>query len=461
MSLCIIPSILYKEDDIYAITLSALITLLSGLIIRITVWKLDIKDITNREAYLIVTLGWIMIAIFGSLPYLLSGTIKDITGALFESTSGLTTTGATVLRNVEALPHGILLWRSLSQWIGGMGFVMLTIALIPMLATGGLKIMASDILDLTAEQPSKTFLKSIRNLWFAYFIITIIIAIAYKLGGMNIFDAICHAFTTISTGGFSTHNNNIAFFNPKLQYIIIICMLISGANFPLIVKALTGKPLHLFKSQELRYYILLIIFISGIIAASLIIFLNENIEVAIRTSLFQVISFISTTGYIVTDYTLWLPPLWFILFLLILTGSCSGSSGGGLKVMRQLIMIKSTLNYIKNAINPHAVYIVKIDNKIINEDIIHNTLAYYFIYLMIFVVGSFFISLIGMDFKTSIGVAASAIGNIGPGIGYAGPYPFYDTFPVIGKLLVIGLMLIGRLEFFSILILFSSSFWKK
>ncbi len=461
MALCIPVALWYKDSNIFPLAISAMITSTTGLFLRIIAGKVTSNSISNRDAYLIVTFGWVAIALTGSLPYLLSGVITNFSSAVFESVSGLTTTGATVIRDVESVSKGILLWRSLSQWLGGMGFVMLIITLIPMLGTGGLNVMASDILDMTSEKPGRTFLKSIRWIWLVYTILTLIFAIVYKLLGMQSFDALCHAFSTISTGGFSTHNDNAAFFSPQVQYAMMFFMILSGANFPLLVKALSGKPLRLFKSQELRYYLFLILFISLIISAVLIFIQGVNIEIALREAFFQVISFISTTGYIVTDYTLWVSPLWLILFLLMLTGSCSGSSGGGLKVMRQLIMLKNTSNSIRNLVNPHAVYVVRIDKKIISEDVIYNVLAYYFIYLVVFAIGSFLITLTGSDFRTSIGIAASSIGNLGPGIGYEGPFPIYDNFSSTGKWLVSGLMLIGRLEFFAILILFTSSFWKK
>lgn len=461
MALCVPIAIWYKDYDIFPIAIAALITSSVGLFFRILAGKVSNNSITNRDAYLIVTLGWISITLAGTLPYLLSGVISDFSSAFFESVSGLTTTGATVLRDIESVPRGIVLWRSLSQWLGGMGFVMLIITIIPILGKGGLKVMASDILDLTSEQPGRTFLKSIRRLWIIYTILTLIIAGAYKFAGMMSFDALCHAFTTISTGGFSTYNNNAAYFSPKVQYVMMFFMFIAGANFPLVAKALSGKPLNLFKSQELRYYLFLILLTALIISSVLIFIQDIETEIALRESFFQAIAFISTTGYIITDYTLWISPLWLILFLLMLTGSCSGSSGGGLKVMRQLIMLKNTSNSIRNIVKPHAVYVVRIDGKTISEDVIYNVLAYYFVYLIVFAIGSFLITTIGLDFRTSIGIAASAIGNIGPGIGYEGPYPIYDTFPAAGKWIVSGLMLIGRLEFFAVLILFTSSFWKK
>jgi len=461
MALCIPCALWYNEGDAYPLSLSALITSSLGLMLRISAWKIDIKNITNRDAYLIVSIGWLALVFAGALPYLFSGVISDIPGAVFESVSGLTTTGATVLRDIESVSHGILFWRSLSQWLGGMGFVMLTLTLIPMLGTGGLKVMASDILDLTAEKPGRSFISSIRWLWVAYTSLTIITAVAYYYGGMTTFDAICHAFTTLSTGGFSTRNGNIAEFGPGLQYIIMFFMFLAGANFPLVVKAVSGKPLRLLKSEELRYYLYLVVGVSVLIASLLIILYNTNVETALRLSFFQVISFISTTGYVVTDYSLWAPPLWLILFMLMLTGSCSGSAGGGLKVMRQMIMFKNTSNTIKSVVHPNAVFAVRVDGKIINEDIIYNVLAYYFMYLIVFAAGAFSISIIGIDFKTSVGIAAASIGNIGPGIGDISPFPVYDTFPAIGKWLVSILMLIGRLEMFAILILFSSAFWKK
>lgn len=462
MALCIPLALLFNDTEIWSIVVSALITVVTGLFVRIMAGNIKENDIiSNKEAYLIVTFGWIAIIFAGTLPYLFSSSISDVSDAVFESVSGLTATGATVFRDVESLTPGILLWRSLSQWLGGMGFVMLIISLIPVLGTGGLKVMSSDILDITSEKPGKTFIKSIRKIWIVYTLLTIVTAVVYKLGGMDSFDAVCHAFTTLSTGGFSTHNNNISYFSPQLQYIIVFFMFIAGANFPLIVKALTAKPSSLFKSQELRYYFFIVCFVSMIISSVLVLIQGYEIKTAIREALFQVTSFISTTGYVVADYTLWIPPLWLILFFLMLIGSCSGSSGGGIKIMRQMILLKNTSNSIKNIVNPNAVFGVRIDGKIINQDIIYNVLAYCFIYLISFAIGSFLISLIGMDFKSAIGIAASAIGNIGPGLGYPGSLPVYDTLPVAGKWIMCALMFIGRLEFFTVFILFFPSFWKK
>ena len=456
-------SIYYCGNNCNSLLISGLITSFSGLILLLLTRKNYNKNIGKREGYIIVTFSWIIISIFGTLPFLISGAIPDFTNAFFETISGFTTTGASILNDIESLPKGILFWRNITQWIGGMGIIVLSIAILPVLGIGGMQLYAAEMPGPAPDKLHPRITQTAKRLWGIYIILTFVETGLLLLGNMSLFDALCHAFGTMATGGFSTQNTSIAGYSPYIQYVIIVFMIFAGTNFTLHYLALHGKLKKIWQNEEFRYYVYLIFLVSIIITVSLIILSNESFERAIRESLFQVISIITTTGYVTANYLGWPGLLWMIIFLLMFVGGCAGSTGGGIKILRQLLLFKNSGMELKRLIHPKAIILVKYNRKTVSQDIIFKIMAFFLIYIIIFALGTFVMSLIGLDFETAIGSTVATLGNIGPGIGQVGPCEScnYFNIPDFGKWFLSFLMLIGRLELFTVLILLSPAFWRK
>lgn len=454
-------SLYYGGDDFQAIGISILITFFSGLIIWLSFRKYNNKHLGKREGYIIVTFSWIVISIFGALPFVMHGAIPKYSNAFFETISGFTTTGATILTDIEVMPKGLLFWRSLTHWIGGMGIIVLTIAILPVLGIGGMQLYAAEMPGPTKDKIHPRIKETAKRLWGIYVILTFSETILLMFGGMNLFDALCHAFGTMATGGFSTKNTSIAGFSPYIQYVITIFMILAGTNFTLHYLALKRKYTKIFSNEEYRYYLFLIAVVTIVISVFLIIHDYYGIENSFRSAFFQVVSIITTTGYITSDYLLWPGYLWFLIFLLMFTGGCAGSTGGGIKVIRQLLLIKNSSLELRRLIHPMAVIPVRLNKKPISSNIIFNILAFFLIYMIIFAFGSLVMSSMGLDYETAIGSVAATLGNIGPAIGGVGPVENYADVPLMGKWFLSFLMLLGRLELFTVLILFSRAFWKR
>ncbi len=461
MFLSIPVCLIYGESDYIVFLISGMTAILVGGIS----WLLSRNaplSIFRREGYLIVSLGWIIYSLFGTLPFILSGSIPSFTNAFFETMSGFTTTGASILNNIESLSHGILFWRSITQWIGGMGIIVLSLAILPLLGIGGMQLFIAEVPGVTFDKLHPKINETAKRLWFIYIIFTIFETILLWLGGMDIFDAICHSFTTMATGGYSTKQASVAQWDsPYIQYIIILFMFIAGINFNLSYFALHlrfGKLLH---NEEFQYYTAFILIFSLLIGAGLFISMNMNLEESFRLALFQVVSIITTTGFVTSDYLNWVPVLGVLLLFLMFFGGSTGSTGGGVKIMRIVLLMKNSALELKRLIHPNAVIPVRFNRQIIDPVIITNVLAFISYYLIIVVVSVVIMSALGYDLDTSLGAVATCIGNIGPGLGDVGPIANFNHIPDFGKWFLSFLMLIGRLELFTVLVIFSPAFWKR
>jgi len=453
-------SIISKGDDISAILIASGISILTGL----TAWffnKNANKEIKKREGYIIVAFGWVLISLFGALPYYISGYIPSFTDAFFETISGYTTTGASILNDIEALPQGLLFWRSMTHWIGGMGIIVLTVAILPILGIGGMQLFVAEVPGPTPDKLHPRITETAKRLWIIYVLFTLIETVLLIFGGMSFFDAICHSMATLATGGFSTQNDSIAGYSPYIQYVITFFMLLAGINFSMHYWFLKGKFKKLWANEEFRFYLYIIAFLTIITCIILISPVGKPFEEAFRTAAFMVVSIITTTGFVTADYTIWTPFIMMIFFLMMFWGGSSGSTAGGMKVVRLLLLSKNSLLELKRLIHPNAIVPVRLNTKAVKEDIIAKIQAFFIIYILIFIAGSIIMSIIGLDFLSAIGSVAATLGNIGPGIGSVGPMDNFAQIPTIGKWFLAFLMLLGRLELFTILLLFTPYFWRK
>ena len=464
MLLCIPFSIIYDLDENlpFVFFLCSVITLSTGFFMRIFTKNDKYSEIKKRDGYLIVVLGWLFMTFFGSLPYLISGSIPTITNAFFETMSGFTTTGSTILNDIEALPKSILFWRSMTQWIGGMGIIVLTIAILPLLGIGGMELFIAEAPGPTKDKIHPRIKETAKRLWIIYFGLTSLETIILMFLGLDFFDAINHSLTTTSTGGFSTKQASIAAFqNPWIEAVIVIFMFLAGTNFTLIYFALKFKFRKIINNDEFKWYLTSLI--SVIIILTLIHSFSNNLTLlnSFRAISFQVVSIITTTGYSTADYTTWGYFLTFIFFLFLFSGASAGSTSGGIKIVRIIILIKNSLLEFKRRLHPKAVIPVILNGSAISNHIIYNLLAFIFLYLFIFTLGSIILSGLGLDFLSAISAVASAVGNVGPGIASVGPSYSFDHVPDLGKWVLSLLMLMGRLELFTVCLIFTPYFWKR
>ncbi|MFO7843473.1 MAG: potassium transporter TrkG [Bacteroidales bacterium] len=461
LSLSFFVSLYFNQYDKFALGITALICIVSGIIIKLTTKKAS-KTINKRDGYIIVSLVWVVFSVFGALPFVISGAIPSYTDAFFETISGFTTTGASILNDIEAMPYGLLFWRSLTQWLGGMGIIVLSLAILPVLGIGGMQLFVAEVPGPTPDKLHPRIKETAKRLWIIYIGFTLAETILLKIGGMTWFDAINHSFTTMATGGYSTKQASIAHFqSPFIHYVIILFMFLAGTNFTLSYYALHFKLGKVFRNEEFRYYVGFILLYTVLIAGVLMYFHEFSLEQSFRDSLFQVVSIITTTGYATADYLLWMPFITVMIFSLMFFGGSAGSTGGSIKIMRVTLLLKNSYQELKRIIHPNAVIPVRMNKKAVPPQIITNILAFVVIYMLITIIGTIVISSLGYDLDTSVGAVAATIGNIGPGIGGVGPVENYAHFPVFGKWFLSFLMLIGRLELFTVLILFSPAFWKK
>ncbi len=474
MLLATLISFIYKDGFVtFTILVSGVATLFLGFIMMYAT-KNHKKEIKKKDGYTIVTLGWIFMSLTGMLPYLLSNTIPNITDAFFETMSGYTTTGASILHDIESLPKGILFWRSMTHWIGGMGIIVLAVAILPLLGIGGMQLFAAEAPGPSADKLHPKIADTAKRLWLIYVGYTVAETILLQLAGMSFFDAINHAMATMSTGGFSTKNTSVAHYNhqPLIQYIIILFMFLAGTNFVLSYFAFKGKVQKVLHDNEFKYYITFLSCFT-LIAVAVIYFKADvavseyhpmvfgKLESAFRHGLFQVVAIVTTTGFVTADFTAWTPFLIVFFFGLMFLGGSAGSTAGGVKVVRHLLMIKNGLLEFKRALHPNAIIPVRYNNKPVSKEIVYNILGFFILYMLLFIIGALVLGFLGLDFKTAIGGAASSLGNVGPALGDLGPLENYNALPVAGKWWCSFLMLLGRLELFTVLILFTPFFWKK
>ena len=461
MLIAALVATIYGGPDQSALLLSALITSGTGLLI-LAFTRRARKEIGKREGFIIVTLVWVLFSFFGSLPFILSNSIPDLTNAFFETMSGFTTTGSSILNDIESLPHGILFWRSMTQWLGGMGIIVLSLAILPIFGIGGMQLFAAEVPGPVADKLSPRINSTAKSLWVIYLAFTLLETFLLWIGGMTLFDAINHSFTTMATGGYSTKQASIAYWtSPFIQYVIIFFMIIAGTNFTIFYLLFTGKFKKAIDNEELRYYLLFIAGFTVIIATGLFISTQLGVEQAFRDSIFQVVSIITTTGYATVDYLHWTPFLIMVLFAGFFFGGSAGSTGGGLKIMRIVLLLKNSYYELRRIIHPNAIVPVRFNNKPVSEQIINNVLAFFMFYFVIFFGSTILLMLVVPDLPSSMGAVATSLGNIGPGLGIFGPAENFSALHPAGKWFLSFLMLIGRLELFTVLVLFSPAFWKK
>lgn len=449
----------HEQESLYLLY-AILTTLGAALFLYGISWGSRYAEPGTRESLVIVTFGWVFLAFFGSLPYLFTNTIPDFANAYFESMSGFTTTGSSILNDIEALPRSILFWRSETHWIGGMGIIVLVVAIMPLLKMYGGQLFNLEASVVIEEKFSTKIRYVARNIWMIYVGLTLVETILLTLGGMNLFDSICHSFATVATGGFSTKNTSITDYSPYIQYVIILFMLLSGINFVLHVLTVQGKYKKALKNNELRFYLKIVFFVGSIL--TLILFFSKEIsfEKAFRDSFFQVISVITATGFATDDYLLWPNQGIMLIVLLMLIGACAGSTGGGVKVIRHYINWQVIKKSVRQTISPNAVYNIRYNNRILTSKQVAAVSNFILLYYGILILGTTAMIGLGNDWPTSFGSIITTMGGIGPGFGKVGPASNFSMLSDASKYLLSFTMLLGRLEIFPVLTLFTTWFWK-
>ncbi|MCY1723520.1 TrkH family potassium uptake protein [Prolixibacteraceae bacterium Z1-6] len=461
MLLAVAVSFYYRESITCRFFLTFIGTLLFGVLLNILTRKKRYIEPSKRESFVIVSLGWILMGLVGTLPYLATQSIPQFTNAFFESISGFTTTGSSILADIELLPKSILFWRAETHWIGGMGIIVLVIAIMPFLKINGIYLFYSEISSVANEKVSTRIKNIARNLWLIYIGLTFVETILLWVGGMPLFDSVCHSFATIATGGFSTQNDSIAGYSPFVQYIIAFFMMMSGINFTVHFLMLNRKFKSALKNEELRLYLKIILFVGGII--TLLLFFQHRelgFERAFRSSFFQVISIITATGFATADYLQWPVQAVGLIAILMLIGASSGSTGGGIKVIRHLIAFKKIRQGVTEIIYPNTVKVVRYNGKHIQKELVQNILTFIFFYYLIVAVGTFVMMFWTNDLATSFGAVATSMAGIGPGFGTVGPVSNFLHLPTGAKYFLALLMVVGRLEIYSLLVIFTPSFWR-
>lgn len=478
MLIAALVSLIYGESTVRGIFISGIISIAMGGISQFATKGFK-KEIKKREGYLVVALGWIVMSFSGALPYFITGSIPNFTEAFFETMSGYTTTGASVVNDIESLSKGILFWRSTTHWIGGMGIIVMAIAILPLLGIGGMQMFAAEAPGPSTDKLHPRITDTAKRLWVLYLALTLIETVLLKLAGMSFFDAINHAMSTLSTGGFSTKNASIAFWNdnPLIEYIISLFMFIAGTNFVLSYFIAKGAFKKAFKDEEFHIYLMGILALT--VLSTLVVYFFADVskvptdvqliahpmvlgefESAFRHSLFQVLAVITTTGFVTADFTIWSPFLTVMFFIMMFSGASAGSTAGGVKIVRHIIMIKNGLLEFKRTLHPNAIIPVRYNDKPVTRGIVFNIMAFFIMYLLVFVFGTLVFSFLGIDFVTSLGAAASSLGNVGPAFGDLSPVNNYGSLPPFGKWWSAFLMLLGRLELFTVLIILTPAFWK-
>ena len=434
------------------------------------------KVINRRDGYLIVILGWLTMVFSGTLPYIFTDTINNIPDLIFETMSGYTTTGSSIISDIESLPQSIIFWRSMTHWIGGMGIIVLAIAILPLLGIGGMQLFSAEApgSGISGDKIHPRISNTAKRLWFIYIGLTLAETLLLNFAGMSLFDAINHSMSNIATGGFSTKNDSLSHWNsiPLIQYIIVFFMILAGTNFLLIYLSIIGKFKKLIYNTEFIWFIVLISFF--VIITTII--LNTNIdlnstnfdhpqvygklEASFRHALFQVVAVMTTTGFVTGDFAGWSPFLTMLFFGLMFFGASSGSTSGGIKISRHLILIKNGFLEFKRSLHPNAILPLRYNHSVVKKEVVVNILAFFMLYLILFIIGAAVLSTQGLDFISSIGGSAASIGNVGPALGSIGPAFNYEQITGFAKIWCSFLMLVGRLELFTILIIFTPYFWK-
>lgn len=461
MGLSVITSLFYQDGDTLPLLYAALITILSGLLLG-SVIKPKSKGLGKKEGFFVVSVSWLIFSLFGTLPFIFTGSITSFTDAFFETISGFTTTGASILNDIEALSHGVLLWRSLTQWLGGMGIIVLSLAILPMLGIGGIQLFVAEVPGPTPDKLHPKIKETAKRLWIIYLGFTVTETILLSLGGMGIFDSINHSFTTMATGGYSTKQASIAAWSsPSIHYIITFFMFVAGTNFTMAYFGLKLNLRRVWKNEEFKVYTGFILLFIAVFTVVLSISGSGSFESHFREASFQVVSIMTTTGFVTANYLTWAPILIVLLFMLMFFGGSAGSTGGGIKIIRVWMTMKNSYLELKRVIHPNAVIPVRYNKRAVPEKITSNILNFVVLYMMIFMFGVIVMAILGLDMESAMGSVAASLGNIGPGIGSVGPMENFAHIPAFGKWFLGLLMLMGRLELFTVILILSPVYWKK
>jgi trk system potassium uptake protein TrkH len=452
----------YRDQSLIALLLSMGITVIAGLILYLIFRKAQAEVISQREGMAIVAVGWAAVGLFGALPFYLGDGCFTFVDAFFESVSGFTTTGASVLTNIEAVSKGLLFWRSFIQWLGGMGIIVLSLAILPFLGVGGMQLYKAEVPTPVPDKLKPRIRDTAMILWKVYALISLAQVIFLVVGGMTLYDALCHTFTTMPTGGFSTKNTSVAHFDSVyFDAVIIFFMLLAGINFSLHYQMLRGKTLAFWQDSECRFFLGAVVLLTWAVSFNVFGTVYQSIGEAVRYGAFQVVSIVTTTGYVTADYEKWPAMSQLILLLCMFLGASAGSTGGGMKCLRILLCFKYCYKELFYLIHPHAVTRVKIGGKTVPDDVMRSVLGFLALYMGLFALSSVLLAGLGVDFTTAFTAVAATIGNVGPGFGMVGPLENYAQIPVLGKWLLIWCMLLGRLEIFTVIILMVPEFWRK
>ena len=451
----------YKNYDWQIFLFSSISTFVIGLLLYFS-FKDQKNKINLNQAFVLTVLSWVIIAFFSALPFMFSTSNLNFTDAFFESISGITTTGSSVIINLDNLSEGILIWRSILQWIGGIGIIVLTLAILPTLQIGGMQ-----ILHMEHDDPYEKTLPKVGQfvieIFLIYLFLTILCALFYFIAGMSSFDSIAHSMTTIATGGFSTHNGSFNFFNSSsIEWISIFFMIIGSLPFVVYLKIIHGDWKSFFKDEQIKLFFILILLIVLITTIWLALNSTGSYLDLIRIAAFNIISILTGTGYSSSNFNLWGGFGLVIMFIIMFIGGCAGSTTGGVKIFRLQLLFRAAQSQIKKLTQPHGVFVTTFNQKSISEDTFNSVMGFFFMYIFIFIISSILLSFLGLDFITSISAAASAISNVGPGLGNTiGPLGNYSSLPEQAKWILSITMLVGRLEIFTFLVLLSFSFWKR
>jgi trk system potassium uptake protein TrkH len=463
MLMAVAVAFLYKGDDFYPLLISSVLLFGCGVAFYLTGYYANEYAAGRREGMLVVALTWTLLSLFGMLPFYIGGYIDNITDAYFETMSGFTTTGASILTDIEALPKGILFWRSLTQWQGGIGVVVFTVALLPILGKGASQMFDAETTGITHERFRPRVTQVAKRLSGVYILFTVVLAVLLYRGPMDVFDAVNHALTTMSTGGYSTKNVSIAYWDSSyVEYVVMLFMFIGSINMTLLWFFVKGSPKKLFADEEVKwffYFVLIVITISTV-------WLLYNgfvtgIEDAFRKAAFQIVSLISSTGFSTADYLPWGPFFWLIALSIMFVGGCAGSTSGGLKMSRFIVLNKNLSNVFLKQTHPNAILPVRMNGRVVSEDVVHRILAFVFVYISLILVSCLVLMLDGLGFEETIGATISAISNVGPALGDLGPAHNYAEVPTVSKWFLSFLMMVGRLEIFTVLTILLPGFWKQ
>lgn len=461
MTMPLMVSIIYAEGSIWALFYSLLITVSTGFLLFIGTKRNEVAQLSHRDGVAIVTLGWAGAGLAGAIPFLISGAIPGLTHAYFESISGFSTTGASVLTDIEGIPRGILLWRSLTQWFGGMGIIVLSIAILPFLGVGGMQLYKAEVPSPVVDKLKPRISETAKTLWKLYVSITILEIVLLLAGGMSLFDSLCHAFCTMPTGGFSPYNKSIAHFNsPYFDSVIIVFMLLAGINFSLHYRLIKGELAVFGKDPECRVFLFLVALFILLVTFDIHGTVYDSFSKAFRYAAFQVSSIITTTGFVTADYDQWPAFSKMLLILCMFLGGMASSTGGGMKIMRIMLLVKQCYSEIFRIIHPHAITSIKLGKKPVPAEVLSSVWGFFLLFLGLFLVATLIMASLGLDMISAVGSVAASIGNVGPGLGLVGPTQNYVAVPFLGKWVLIICMLLGRLELYTVIVLLMPAYWR-